>query len=137
MRYHPKGQIYLVSNYCIQDLFLLLPTMEKNKIIGGWLGRALHLYRKDIEIFAFCFLSNNFNLLLRDKTGKLGEFMWYFELNLSKAVNRENKRKGYSFSGKYDATPVLTNIDFEVAYGFVTTNAVKSNLVAKTTNGPV
>jgi hypothetical protein len=105
-------------------------------MIGAWLAKALKEYGDGIEFYGFVFLSNHFHFLLRDTKGQLAKFMWYFQLNVGKAISRELGRQGYFFSREYDAAPVLTNEDFEDRYAYVLTNAVKAGLVTKAQAAP-
>jgi len=137
MRVHfPENNIYFVTNRCLQERFFFLPKPGIVKIIGAWLAKALKEYGDGIELYGFIFLSSHFHFLLRDTKGQLAQFMWYFQLNVGKAISRELGRRGYFFSREYDAAPVLTNEDFEDRYAYLLTNAVKAGLVAKAGQAP-
>lgn len=136
MRIWSPGQIYFVTNRCEEERLFLLPKPRIKRLIGAWLAKALQEHGNGIEIFGFIFLSNHLHLLLRDTEGTLPEFMWFFQLNLAKAVNRELGRRGHFFSREYDAAPVLTNEDFEDRYVYILTNAVKAGLVDRAATGP-
>lgn len=136
MRVHRQGEVYFVTNRCEQERFLLLPKPRINRLIGAWLAKALREHGDGIELYAFIFLSNHLHLLLRDNQGRLAEFMWFLQLNLARAVNRELRRHGHFFSREYDAVPVLTDADFEERYAYVVTNAVKAGLVARAADAP-
>jgi REP element-mobilizing transposase RayT len=136
MRIWNPDHVYFVTNRCEQERLFLLPRPEIRKQIGAWLAKSLAEHGDGIELYAFVFLSNHFHLLLRDTKGKLPELMWYFQLNLAKAVNRQLDRHGHFFSREYDAAPVLTDDDFENRYAYVVTNAVKAGLLARARGGP-
>jgi len=136
MRVHRQHEIYFVTNRCEQERFFLLPRPRINRLIGAWLAKALREHGDGIELYAFIFLSNHLHLLLRDTKGQLAEFMWFFQLNLARAVNRELRRHGHFFSREYDAVPVLTDADLEERYAYVVTNAVKAGLVARAADAP-
>jgi len=136
MRIWNPEHIIFITNRCEQERLFLLPRRRITSLIGGWLAKALLEHGDGIEVYAFIFLSNHFHILLRDTKGRLAEFMWYFQLNLAKAVNRELGRAGHFFSREYDAAPVLTNEDFEDRYAYILTNAVKAGLLAKAAGGP-
>jgi REP element-mobilizing transposase RayT len=136
MRVHLPHDIFFVTNRCEEERFLLLPKPAINRLIGAWLAKALREHGDGIELYAFIFLSNHLHLLLRDTTGRLAEFMWFFQQNLARAVNRELGRRGHFFAREYDAVPVLTDADLEERYAYVVTNAVKAGLVARAANAP-
>jgi REP element-mobilizing transposase RayT len=136
MRFHNPDCVWFVTNRCAQERLFLLPRPEVKQLIGAWLAKSLAEHGDGIELYAFAFLSNHFHLLLRDPKGQLPKFMWYFQLNLAKAVNRALGRRGHFFHREYDAAPVLTDADFEVLYAYVVTNAVKAGLLARARGGP-
>ena len=128
--------IFFVTNRCLEERFFFIPKPGIIKIIGSWLAKALKKYGDGIELYGFVFLSNHLHLLLKDTKGQLAKFMWYFQLNVGKALNRHLGRRGYFFSREYDAAPVLTEEDFEDRYAYILTNAVKPGLVAKAKDSP-
>jgi len=136
MRVHRNGEIYFVTNRCEQERLFMRPSPEINRLIGAWLAKALREHGHGIELFAFVFLSNHLHLLLRDNNGRLAEFMWFFQANLARAINRHLGRRGHFFSREYDAVPVLTDADIEERYAYIVTNAVKAGLVDKAAHGP-
>ena len=136
MRVHLPNHFFFVTNRCEQERFFMLPKPRINQLIGAWLAKALEEHGDGIQLYAFIFLSNHLHLLLRDARGQLAEFMWFFQLNLARAVNRELGRRGHFFSREYDAVPVLTDADFEERYAYVVTNAVKAGLVDRAADGP-
>lgn len=136
MRIWSPDNVYFVTNRCEQERLLLLPTAAVLSLIGSWLAKSLEEHGDGIELYGFIFLSNHFHLLLKDTRGKLAEFMWYFQLNLAKSVNRLLKRRGHFFAREYDAAPVLTEKDFDNRYAYILTNAVKAGLVARAADAP-
>lgn len=136
MRIWNPEHVYFVTNRCEQERLFMLPKHGVRKLIGTWLAKSLKEHGDGIEVYAFIFLSNHFHLLLRDTKGQLPRFMWYFQLNLAKAVNRHLKRRGHFFAREYDAAPVLTDEDFENRYAYVVTNAVKAGLLERARSGP-
>ncbi len=136
MRIHFPNHIYFVTNRCEEERFFLLPRPKIIKLIGAWLGKALKEHGNGIELYGFIFLSSHLHLLLKDTKGQLAKFMWYFQLNLAKAVNRVLGRRGHFFAREYDAAPVLTDEAFENRFAYILTNAVKPGLVKKAADSP-
>ena len=136
MRIWNPEHVYFVTNRCEQERLFLLPRLEVKRLIGAWLAKSLAEHGDGIELYAFIFLSNHFHLLLRDTKGQLPGFMWYFQLNLAKAVNHLLNRRGHFFCREYDAAPVLTDADFENRYAYILTNAVKAGLLEHARGGP-
>jgi len=127
---------YFVTNRCFQERFFFLPKPGVIALIGSWLAKALKEYGDGIELYGFIFMSSHLHLLLCDTKGQLAQFMWYFQLNVGKALNREFGRRGYFFAREYDAAPVLTDEDFENRYAYILTNPVKAGLTASAKAAP-
>lgn len=83
-------------------MFFLLPNKETNDLIRFWMAKGISKYAQNLEVFAFCFLSNHFHMLVRDPGGQLAIFMSYFQGNLAKAVNKKIGRKGTFWGREYD-----------------------------------
>lgn len=137
VRWLLPGATWLVSNRCELEQLFLLPFQGINELIGGWLARALEKYGDGIDLYGFIFLGNHFHLLLRDTKGQLSKFMWYFQTNLAKAINRALGRKGgHVFARRYDAELIEGEEEFLARYAYVKGNAVKAGLVARSLDWP-
>jgi putative transposase len=135
-RMHFKNDVHFVTNRCEHEMFLLLPKDKITAIIQCWFARALCLFGDGIEVYAFVFLSNHFHLLLRDTKGTLAAFMWYFQGNVARAINRELERKGRFWSREYDDVIVPGDAEFLDRYAYTVSNAVKAGLVDKSQQWP-
>jgi REP element-mobilizing transposase RayT len=137
VRWLRADSLWLVTNRCECEMFLLTPTARKNELIGGWLARALERYGDGIELYAFVFLSNHFHLLLRDTKGQLPKVMWYFQTNLAKEINLALGRPtGRVFGRRYHATLLRGDQVFLERWAYVTANAVKAGLVRRASSWP-
>ena len=130
LRIHDPFFTHFVTNRCEHELFLLIPRKEVNDIILYWFVKAHQLFGKDIEIYAFIFLSDHFHLLLRDPCGQLAKFMCYFQGNVARSLNRLHKRAGKFWSREFDDVIVDGEDEFWDRFSYTTLNAVKSGLVA-------
>ena len=131
VRLHRKAAVHFVTNRCLQERLLLLPRSKTNALILEWLAKALSFVDGGVELFAFIFLSNHFHLLLRDNSGRLAEFMGYFQGNLAKAVNKELSRRGKFFGREYDDVLLDGDEDLLDRYAYILCNAVKAGLVQR------
>lgn len=120
------------------EMFFMLPTKEINGFIRYLLAKAKDTYGKNIELYAFIFMSNHFHFLLKDPEGELPRFMSYFQGNLAREINRHIGRKGKFWSREYhdlilDTDPIIETVGsadvFWDRYCYTTLNAVKSGLV--------
>jgi len=123
-RIHEKDLIHFVTNRTEHAMFLLLPTKKTNELIKFWLTRTLTIYGPDIEMYAFCFMSNHFHMLLRDKKGQLPKFMEQFKGCLARTINRELKRTGRFWDRVYDDVIVDGQDEFWNRYNYTTLGTV-------------
>ena len=128
-RMHLPGTVHFVTNRTEHEMLFLLPTEKITNLIQCWFARALCLYGQGLEVYAFIFLSNHFHFLVNDTHGTLAAFMWYFQSNLAKAVNRELNRKGRFWSREYDDVILDGEAEFWDRFAYIHANAVKSGLV--------
>lgn len=134
-RMNIPGTVYFVTNRCLEERFMMKPGHVVNRIIGGWLARAIQKH-PGIEVYGFVFLSNHFHMLVRDNAGQLAHFMWYFQSNAAIALNRHLGRQGVFFARAYDAAPVLTDADVLDRHGYLLANAVRAGLVDQASQWP-
>jgi len=131
------ASIWLVTNRTELEQLFLLPSKRVNHLVGAWLARSLEKFGEGIELYGFIFLSNHFHLLLRDTKGQLSKFMWYFQTNLAKAINRALGRKtGRVFARRFDSEMVSDDETFLSCYAYVLGNAVKAGLVERAIDWP-
>ena len=129
--------VYFVTNRCVDEQFFLKPDKKINSITGAWLARALAKYGKGIILYGFVFMSNHFHFLLKDTKGTMPKFMWYFQSNLAKAINKEHGRHGGSiFARRYDAVPVADDKSLLNRLVYILGNGVKAGLVEKGSQWP-
>jgi REP element-mobilizing transposase RayT len=133
---HFKDGFHFITNRCVQEQFLLLPTEQNKALITEWMARALTFVGGKIEIHAFIFLSNHFHILLRDTGGQVARFMGYFQGNLAKAVNEKLGRKGVFWGREYDDMLIGSDEDYLNRYAYTLCNAVKAGLVDEAAQWP-
>ena len=130
-RMHFPDTVHFITNRTEHEMLFLLPTEQITEIIQCWFARALCLFGQGLEIYAFIFLSNHFHILCNDTKGTLAAFMWYFQGNVAKAINREIGRKGRFWSREYDDVAVSGDAELIDRYAYTIGNAVKAGLVDK------
>ena len=132
-RMYHRGEIHMVTNRCEEGRFFMKPRKKVREVIAYWFAKAMDKYGDGLDVYAFCFLSNHFHMLCRDRGGQLAQFMEYFQGNVARAVNRALERGGAHFwQGHYDDQIVDGENAFWTKYLYITTNAVKAGLVRRT-----
>jgi putative transposase len=130
-RMHFSNTVHFITNRTEHEMLLLLPTERITEIVQCWFARALCRFGQGLEVYAFIFLSNHFHLLVNDTKGTLAAFMWYFQGNVAKAVNKELGRTGRFWSREYDDVIVDGDAALIDRYAYTIGNAVKAGLVDK------
>jgi len=71
---------------------------------------ALNNFYGEIQLLAYCLMSNHFHLLIRQKSATaIDSFMQSFSIRYAMYFNKKNKRVGPLFQGKYKAVSVTTD----------------------------
>ena len=100
IRIQDAHRAYFVSNYTIQHTYLFIPRDTLNRLILGCLARAV--CKHHVQVFAFIFYLNRFEMLLSASHINLPKFMECFKGEVAKAINRHHGRSGKFFARRYD-----------------------------------
>jgi len=129
------GTTYFVSRRCAQRQFLLRPSRKVNRIFRFCLAVAAQ--RTGIQIHAYCALSNHYHLVLTDPTGKLPEFMHWFNEHVAKSVNALLGRwEAVWAPGSYSAVRLVDSQAVLKELVYVYTNPVEAGLVRRARDWP-
>ena len=71
------GTTFLVTRRCSRRQFLLRPSKRTNRIVGYLLAVAVQ--RFDIQLHAFCVMSNHHHLVVTDPEARLPAFRQFFD----------------------------------------------------------
>jgi REP element-mobilizing transposase RayT len=77
--------MYLVTRRCTQRQFLIKPSERVNQVFAYLL--AIASARFEVQIHAFCVLSNHWHCVVTDTNGQLPEFMAYVHKYAAKCIN--------------------------------------------------
>jgi hypothetical protein len=128
--------IYVIESRTEEDRPLLRPSRKNNDLSAGLLAHSLERF-DGIELYAFCFLSNGFRMLLRDPRGELPKFMedfkWEFAMKTNKRLGRKKARV---FAGKYTARPVLDDAELLDVYAEIVCAPVLEGQVSTMAQSP-
>ncbi len=80
-----KGEFYLVTRRTMLRTFFLRPSPEVNRMFEYCLAEAAN--RTDIELIAWCAMSNHYHAVVYDPDGRIPEFIERFHRMLAKALN--------------------------------------------------
>jgi len=79
------GTTYLVTRRCSERRFFLRPSKRTNDIFRYILAVAASRY--NIQVHAYCVLSNHFHLVVTDPHAKLPDFHRYLDGLVARAIN--------------------------------------------------
>lgn len=78
-----------------------------------------------VEILAFCLMSNHYHLILREITDNGITFFMQKMGGYSRYFNKQNKRSGALFEGRYKDVHVKTDKQLLILFNYVHTNPVE------------
>lgn len=108
----------------------MTPTRQMEKLLGGIIARYSFFLR--IEIYAYCFLSNHYHLIIKAPLGNADEFCENVNREVARRVNKLNGRIGAFWHRRYDDQKILSSEDLLEAFLYVLTNPVRHGLVEHT-----
>ncbi len=125
----------MVTRSCVDHRFLLRPGVVTNQIVGYLL--ALAATRYEVEVHAYCVMSNHMHLVVTDPHARLPEFFGYLDAFIGRAVNQLYGRTGCFWDDKgYNAVLAASPEDVLDRCVYVLANPVKAGLVRKARQWP-
>ena len=126
---------YIITRRCILRMFLLRPDPVITHAIMYCLAVAAS--RFDIQLHAFCFLSNHYHLVLTDPHRLLPKFMEYFNRLVAKCVNAYRNRSECVWSpGSYNAVALSQHDGPLEKVVYTLANPVAAGLVQRASDWP-
>lgn len=129
------GTTYLLTRRCTQRQFLLRPDRRVNEIFRFCLAYAAQ--RFEVEIHAYCMLSNHYHLVATDRRGNLPAFMHWLNEYVAKCVNAKLGRwESFWSPGSYSAVKLVDRDDVLAKMRYVYLNPVAAGLVRRAREWP-
>ena len=123
------GATYLVTRRCTQRQLLLKPSKTVSQVFLYLLAVAAR--RFDIEVHAFCVLSNHFHLVVTDLHARLPAFHQFLDALVARALNAWLGRwEAFWAPDSYSAVRLLSPGDVVAKTAYVLANPVDAGLVA-------
>lgn len=104
--------LYFIRNICRNFEARFTPTPEIRDLVNGLLAK--HAANYEIEIAAYIFMPGEFMMAASTPLCNLQEFMRDFQRDLTTAMNRVQNRTGRMMARRYEATPILADMQEEV-----------------------
>lgn len=122
------GTTYLVTRRCAHREFLLKPSRATNETFLYLL--ALAAQRFEIQVHAFCVLSNHYHFVITDGHARLPAFHQLLDALVARAVNAAHGRwDAFWAPGSYSAVRLVSPVDVVDKAAYVLANPVAAGLV--------
>jgi REP element-mobilizing transposase RayT len=129
------GTTYLVTRRCLQRSFFLRPSRLTNETIGYLLAVAAGRY--DIQVHAYCVLSNHLHLIVTDPKARLPAFGQFLDSLVARAINAALGRwETFWAPNSYSAVALVDADDIIAKSAYVLANPVAAGLVRKARQWP-
>ena len=123
-----RGVTYLVSRRCSERRFLLKPSRLTNEVFLYVLAVAAARY--DIQVHAYCVLSNHFHLVVTDPHARLPAFHQFLDALVARALNASWGRwDAFWDPNSYSAVALASPADIVEKTAYVLANPVAARLV--------
>jgi putative transposase len=121
---------YLVTRRCAQRQFLLRPSKLVNEIFGFVLAIAAN--RFNVQVHAFCVMSNHFHLVVTDVEARLPAFNQYLDSLVARALNASLGRwEAFWAPASYSAVVLESPADIVDKAAYVLANPVTAGLLRR------
>ena len=87
------------------------------------LSRSLNIY--SIKLHAYVLMSNHFHLLVETPLGNLAEFMRHFNITYTSFFNRQHKRVGHLYQGRYKSILVEKEAYLAIVSRYIHLNPIR------------
>ena len=122
------GTTYLVTRRCSERRYFLRPSRRTNDIFRYLL--AVAAARHDIQVHAYCVLSNHFHLVVTDPHARLPDFHRYLDGLVARAINFAlGHRESFWDPDSYSAVRLETAEAILEKVVYVLANPVAAGLV--------
>jgi putative transposase len=129
------GTTYLVTRRCSERRFFLRPSKRTNDIFRYILAVAASRY--NIQVHAYCVLSNHFHLVVTDPHAKLPDFHRYLDGLVARAINFAIGRwEAFWDPDSYSAVRLETTEAILEKIVYVLANPVAAGLVRQASEWP-
>ena len=124
------GRSYLVTRRCTQRQFLLRPSEATSQLFGFLLAVAAERFQVDVH--AFCVMSNHVHLVVTDRQARLPAFSQFLGSLVARSMNALLLRgENFWSPSSYSAVALVTPADIVDKVAYALANPVAAGLVRR------
>ena len=97
---------------------------------------ALAIDRSNLEVHAYCLMTNHFHLLVRSQEGRIAEGMQFLSGRFTRLINLRVGRDGPLFRGRYSSVLVDSDGQLVQACRYIHLNPVAAGMTTKPETWP-
>jgi putative transposase len=129
------GTTYLVTRRCSQRQLLLRPSQVTNQTVGYLLALAANRFQ--VEVHAYCVMSNHLHLVVSDPEARLPAFTQFFDSLVARSMNAWLARwENFWAPTSYSAVALHGPADVVDKSAYVLANPVAAGLVRRGRSWP-
>jgi putative transposase len=124
------GTTYLLTRRCTQRQFLLRPSRATTRLLGFLLAVASERFQVDVH--AFCAMSNHLHLVVTDREARLPAFCSFLDSLVARAMNAMLGRDEYFWAPpSFSAVALTSPADVVDKVAYTLANPVAAGLVRR------
>ncbi len=123
-----EGAIYHVMSRGVNREKIFLTNDDYSRFLE-YMASAIEKF--SVDIFAFVLMSNHYHVLLRTNESNLSRTMQWIQTSYSVYFNRNHKRSGHLFQGRYKSVLVENESYWNVLSLYIHLNPLRAGMVKK------
>ncbi len=121
-----KGAYQHITSRAYNGIDIFKETKYKNYLLSLVL-RGAELYR--IDVIGYCIMDNHCHLIIKEQSGRMGEFMRFVNGNFGAFYRKMEGGKGYVFQDRYHSKLIQDDPNMIMVVMYVLLNPVKANIL--------
>ena len=125
LRINIPGAIYHVFQRGNNKEFIF--SRDKDKLTFLYLLEE-HTKKNDFELLGYVIMNNHYHLILKLREIPMQHFMHRIISKYARSYNKQNKRSGHVFEGRYNSIPVKDELHLQDLLRYVHQNPVRAGI---------
>ncbi len=120
-----KGAYQFITSRAYNKINIFGDTKYKNYLLSVII-RGAGLYK--IDVIGYCIMDNHYHLIIKEQSGRMGEFMRFVNGNFGAFYRKIEGGKGYVFQDRYHSKLIENDPCMIAVVMYVLLNPVKANI---------